>query len=303
MITHSPTTPFVPATTRLVTPVAWTAAGIGSALPLILWQEVTGTPAPFALLVAQVGVLLALLLAAQRYQGLRPIEPQLRWLLALAAGWHLLFGLLEAQPAWEPWQHSVPWVVRGAVVQALIFVPSLLLVLLGVGRNSRRALRLTWADESAAARPDLLTLWRRPAWSRLGGFWMVGISLGTLIAMTIAIPPNATTLARLLPVFPIVLMLAALNTFNEEFGFRNVPLATLPAVLGERQALFMTAAFFGLEHFYGNPPALSGVLLATFLGYLLGKSMLETGGSRWAWLIHWLQDIIIFSFLVMGWSR
>jgi hypothetical protein len=34
----------------------------------------------------------------------------------------------------------------------------------------------------------------------------------------------------------------------------------------------------------------------------LGKSMLETGGSRWAWLIHWLQDIIIFSFLVMGWS-
>ena len=38
------------------------------------------------------------------------------------------------------------------------------------------------------------------------------------------------------------------------------------------------------------------------MGYLLGKSMLETGGSRWAWLIHWLQDVIIFSFLVMEWS-
>ena len=45
------------------------------------------------------------------------------------------------------------------------------------------------------------------------------------------------------------------------------------------------------------------VLLAAFLGYLLGKSMIETGGSRWAWLIHWLQDVIIFSFLVMGWSH
>jgi hypothetical protein len=81
------------------------------------------------------------------------------------------------------------------------------------------------------------------------------------------------------------------------------PLTTLPALFGKVQALLMTAVYFGLEHYYGNPPALSGVLLATFLGYLLGKSMLETGGSRWAWLIHWLQDIIIFSFLVMGWSN
>jgi hypothetical protein len=55
----------------------------------------------------------------------------------------------------------------------------------------------------------------------------------------------------------------------EEFQFRNAPLAMLPG---------------------------------TFLGYLLGKSMLETGGLRWVRLIHWLQDVIIFPFLVMGWS-
>jgi hypothetical protein len=82
-----------------------------------------------------------------------------------------------------------------------------------------------------------------------------------------------------------------------------VPLAALPTRLGKRQVLLLTAACFGLEHYYGNPPGASGVLLAAFLGYVLGKSMLETGGSRWAWLIHWLQDVIIFSFLVMGWDR
>jgi hypothetical protein len=121
--------------------------------------------------------------------------------------------------------------------------------------------------------------------------------------MYLAIQPDTSNLAPLLPVLPVVLLLAALNTVNEEFQFRNVPLAFLPGVLGKQQTLFLTGLCFGLEHYYGNPPALSGVLLATFLGYLLGKSMLESGGSRWAWLIHWLQDIIIFSFLVMGWSH
>jgi membrane protease YdiL (CAAX protease family) len=196
----------------------------------------------------------------------------------------------------------VPWVVRGAVVQGLVFVPTVLLLLFGVGRRSRRELRLAWGNSTASASPDPYTLWRRPRWRQLGPLWAVLISVGTLTAMFFAVPPEAGMLTRLLPVLPIVLLLAATNTFNEEFQFRNVPLVTLPALFGKAQALLMTAVYFGLEHYYGNPPALSGVLLATFLGYLLGKSMLETGGSRWAWLIHWLQDIIIFSFLVMSWG-
>jgi len=51
----------------------------------------------------------------------------------------------------------------------------------------------------------------------------------------------------------VVLLLAATNTFNEEFPFRNAPLATLPALFGKAQALLLTAVFFGLEHYYGNP--------------------------------------------------
>ena len=138
------------------------------ALALILWQELSGTPTPLLLLLAQPLALLALLLAARRLPALRPLGSMLLWLLALSVGWHLVFGILDAIPAWEAWQQSVPWVVRGAVVQALIFVPSLLLVLLGVGRGSRQALRLTWGDGAAVASPDSLTLGRRPSWRRLG---------------------------------------------------------------------------------------------------------------------------------------
>jgi CAAX prenyl protease-like protein len=264
-------------------PLAWGALALGSALPLILWQELSGAPAPLWLLLAQAGALLALIFAPRRLPALEQLEGFVLWLLALAVGWHLVLGGVFAVPAWQEWQRGVPWVVRGAVVQVLVFVPTLLLVLFGVGRRSRRELRLAWGDGGASASPDPYTLWRRPAWRRLGSLWAVLISVGTLTAMLFAIPPEAGMLARLLPVLPVVLLLAAANTFNEEFQFRNVPLATLPALLGKAQALLLTGVYFGLEHYYGNPPAFSGVLLATFLGYLLGKSMLETGGSRWTW--------------------
>ena len=286
----------------LFSPLAWGALALGSAIPLILWQELSGNPVPIWLLIAQALALLALLFAAHRLPALRPFENLLRWLLCLAVGWHLILGGVFATSAWQEWQQDVPWVVRGAVAQALIFVPSLLLVFTGVGRRSLQDLRLSWGDGTATASPDPLTLWRRPAWRTLGPVWAVLISVGTLTAMFFAIPPEAGSLAKLLPVLPIVPLLAATNTLNEEFQFRNAPLATLPELFGKVQALLLTAVYFGLEHYYGNPPALSGVLLATFLGYLLGKSMLETGGSRWAWTIHWLHDVIIFSFLTMSWG-
>jgi len=36
------------------------------------------------------------------------------------------------------------------------------------------------------------------------------------------------------------------------------------------------------------------------MGWLLGKSMLETRGFFWPWLIHVCLDTIIFSFMAIG---
>jgi hypothetical protein len=36
------------------------------------------------------------------------------------------------------------------------------------------------------------------------------------------------------------------------------------------------------------------------MGWLLAKSMQETHGLFWAWFIHFLQDVWIFSFLAIG---
>jgi hypothetical protein len=77
-------------------------------------------------------------------------------------------------------------------------------------------------------------------------------------------------------------------------------LSVLENPVGGRQALLLMAAYFGLGHYYGVPYGIIGVIMAGFLGWILGKSMLETRGFFWAWFIHFWQDVLIFAFLAIG---
>ena len=62
----------------------------------------------------------------------------------------------------------------------------------------------------------------------------------------------------------------------------------------------ITTVYFGLGHFYGIPNNVPGLLMSAFLGWFLGKSLLETKGFFWAWVIHFLPDALIFTFLAMS---
>lgn len=42
-----------------------------------------------------------------------------------------------------------------------------------------------------------------------------------------------------------------------------------------------------------------GILMAGVLGWLMMKSVMETQGIFWAWSIHFLQDVVIFSALIL----
>lgn len=77
-------------------------------------------------------------------------------------------------------------------------------------------------------------------------------------------------------------------------------LGTLNGVIPPRQALLLTSVFFGLAHYYGVPYGILGVVMSTFLGWILGKAMLETRGFFWAWFIHFCQNVAIFSFMASG---
>jgi membrane protease YdiL (CAAX protease family) len=91
-------------------------------------------------------------------------------------------------------------------------------------------------------------------------------------------------------VIPVAIIIATLNAFIEEFTLRAAPLSVLWERIGKEQALLLTTVYFALGHFYGYPSGVIGILLAGFLGYFLGKSLLETRGFFWSWLIHFLPD-------------
>ena len=99
---------------------------------------------------------------------------------------------------------------------------------------------------------------------------------------------------------PFVLLFALLNAFGEEMAFRAGPLSQLWLVIGEKQAVWLTAVWFGLGHYYGGIPAgAMGAVMSGLLGLLLGKVMLETKGIVLPICMHLLLDTAIYAFLAM----
>ena len=106
---------------------------------------------------------------------------------------------------------------------------------------------------------------------------------------------------RLLPCFlPAIFQFPATNAFFEEVTFRSVLLVPLRSILGNTDMIWLAAFYFGIAHFYGIPYGIVGVVMVTGLGWLFRKSMVETNGLFWPWFIHFVQDVLIFSFVAFG---
>ncbi len=101
-----------------------------------------------------------------------------------------------------------------------------------------------------------------------------------------------------LEALPWVFIFSVTNSFSEEILCRFSLVATLDKVLSKQAICWWSAAIFGGVHFFGTPGGIAGVLMAGFLGWLLAKSMVETQGIAWAWLLHFLQDMVIIFALV-----
>jgi membrane protease YdiL (CAAX protease family) len=138
------------------------------------------------------------------------------------------------------------------------------------------------------------------AWDTLRPLRSFYIAIGLLAFLLFFGRPSASRLLQAMPLLPVVLILAAMNAFNEEMTYRSTLLAGLESVVGGRQALWVSAMFFGLGHYFGVPFGWVGVGMAAFLGWMLGKAMLETRGFFWAWFIHFVQDVMIFYFMAAG---
>lgn len=98
---------------------------------------------------------------------------------------------------------------------------------------------------------------------------------------------------------PLALVFSAINAFGEEVVFRFLIIGNLSETYPKGVILIISALMFGLPHYYGNPGGVLGVTMSVVLGYMLTRISIETKGIGLAWMIHFVQDIIIFIALFM----
>jgi len=288
---------------RIVVITAWVFLILASGLPRIVIQELFHYPIVNNLSfgIAAIVILSGLSLTFI-WETVAPLRSFFSLFLVLVGIEWLVFTKLALLPAYASRLADPSFNVFMLANQSLRSIVSLvIIVVLYILRKSPAAFFLVRGTTDAPAEPvSWLGIKDGERWNTLGRNSAVIISLGTLTFLIVAGHPPLNIVVRALPFLPAVLLAAVFNAFNEEITYKASFLSVLEEVVGRDQALLLMAAYFGIGHFYGIPYGIIGVLMAGFLGWFLGKSMLETRGFWWAWFIHFWQDVLIFAFLAIG---
>ncbi len=160
-------------------------------------------------------------------------------------------------------------------------------------KNAKRFYQL--GDISAPSEPvKWLGIKPSDTWKTVGINFAVIVSLITGIFIYLNVIRGQSIANEHVRYLPFVLVLAVMNSFTEE-SITRLSLATALYGLVPVSVIHIgSALLFGIPHYFGVPGGILGALMAGFLGWLLSKSIVETRGMFWAWLIHFLQDVIIF---------
>jgi membrane protease YdiL (CAAX protease family) len=132
-------------------------------------------------------------------------------------------------------------------------------------------------------------------WLQAGRTFALIITVVTAVFIYFQAIRGNNIAAEHLRFLPWILAFAVSNAFVEEMITRFAVVSSLDRLIPPNGVYLVSAAIFGLVHFYGTPGGIPGVLMAGFLGWLAAKSIGETRGVFWAWLIHFLQDVVIFT--------
>ena len=281
---------------------------LASSLVPILWRVLTGGEPYWWSWVQSTGLLALFALTFVR-ENLKPLR---RFIIILLVIFFLGYGnpplawglipLVRSSPVWVNWTNQAPWALSNIVLHLFRLTPALViltfLLLMGLRRKD---FFLVKGKINAPVEPSKLLGMKKPEpWTRIGSIFAIVFTIVTLAIEMLSYRPSVDAFVKVLPLIPVSLLIAVVNAFNEEFTLRAAPLSTLLPAIGKQQALMITTLFFGLGHYYGVPSGVPGVLLSAFLGWFLGKSLVETKGFFWAWLIHFLPDAFIFTFIAMA---
>jgi hypothetical protein len=250
----------------------------------------------------QAVVLTALLLVTWVWPTVKSVGGFVLVTLAICVGVFLIIPFIKETAVWSNWWQQASWgvaLVVSTLMVHMVLIALLALTLIGSGIG-RRELFLDRGNPNAPGQPTRLLLLKEPTpWNRIIRKFLPVYIIIVLIVLGIQVLPISRQFSQILIYLPAIVIAAAINAFGEEFEFRSMPLVRLERVFGPGLAIIMTAALFGLLHYFGQPGGLFGVLLAGYLGWIAAKSMIETRGFVWAFLIHFVGNFIIYSFWAM----
>ncbi|MCA9874463.1 MAG: CPBP family intramembrane metalloprotease [Anaerolineales bacterium] len=287
---------------RTIIVAAWLSMLFLSRAPQIILQEFLGIDMSSSILQWWLGIALCLTAGTFIWSVLRPLRGYFIVLLTVYGGTTVLDSLTSTA-VWQSWfgGQTAAWAVRffgerlGVVLLALLVTAVLLL--LGQSRQDIFLTRGNWQVSSGL---------RWPGRPKPLGWGVVGPAVALLLAVLfgwglLALSPGVQRQwPALIPLLPFVLLFAFMNAFGEEMAFRAGPLSQLWRVIGERQAVWLTAVWFGLGHFYGGiPSGMLGAIQSGLVGFLFGMAMIKTKGIAVPVLMHLLIDTAIYVFLAM----
>jgi membrane protease YdiL (CAAX protease family) len=280
--------------------IVWGAMLAGSLLPTILSRS--AGEGGYSVPVAQVLILGVAAVVVSRSRRLHCLSGFLLTIAILRLGWSVIAPVIAD---WAPVQKlmgDLDWGPNIFVTRLLNVGGALLMPMTFIGRHiTRDDLFLRVGQLNAPVKPERILWFRSPLrWWHLGPLIMLVFAMAMIAFLFSNLRPNFWQLTLHWQLLPWAIATAALNAANEEFQFRCVPLAHLRNVLPLSEGVWLTAVFFGLAHYFGQPSGCLGVTMATIAGFIWAKSMVETRGTGWAFGIHFVQDLVIFYFLAMS---
>jgi uncharacterized protein len=280
--------------------IAW-GAMLAVVLPDVILGRATDQPPPWLIWPAS-GLLVGLIVLTSVWSLLHPLRGYILTLLALVCGRGLSFLLLQSAP-YRAWLQTANWGVAFLASMLVWLIPTALVALTLIGSGlGRQDLFLVPGNLHAPVQPNPIFSAGTP-WSRTAQqFVMVG-SIVMFFMFGQGSRPDLRLGTVVLVNLPLIILAAAINAGYGEFCFRAVLLGRLVPVLGPQQALWLSAVCYSLWNYHRMPSRYVGALLNGFLGWFLGKSMLETGGVALAFLVHFGLDVVIFTLVAFEMAR
>lgn len=309
MNTNQSSTQAVEAPRANLTALAWGVILIGSMAPTIILRLFVpagpgGPVMPSWLVWTQVVALAVLWAVTWVWPTVKPLRGLVLALLAFWVGAAFFTPLVFESAAWSNWVQQASWGVR-EVADTLgnKLIPAALMALTLIGSGiGRRELFLVRGNPSAPAQPTRLLGLKEPKpWNRVARDFLLVMVIITVIVAWLEYRPDVSQIPRALIFLPAIVIAMVINVFGEEFMFRSVLLARLEPVVRPGQAILMTSVLFGsLHYFTGALSGPVGALVTAWLGWINAKSMIETRGLVWAFLIHFVTGFIVAAFGAMS---